>query len=74
MTDSNLHPVFQEILDSQLSIHSVSSSSSDEPESNSVCPKCGDTGRCEPRTLSDPDGQECDCGTNTNTDTPISEI
>ncbi len=28
---------------------------------NSVCPKCGDTGRCEPRTLSDPDGQECDC-------------
>ena len=27
-----------------------------------VCPKCGNTGRCEPRTLSDPDGQECDCG------------
>ena len=26
-----------------------------------VCPKCGNTGRCEPRTLSDPDGQECDC-------------
>ena len=32
--------------------------------SNSVCPKCGNTGRCEPRTLSDPDGQECDCGAN----------
>ena len=32
--------------------------------SNPVCPKCGDTGRCEPRTLSDPDGQECDCGAN----------
>jgi len=29
---------------------------------NTVCPKCGNTGRCEPRTLSDPDGQECDCG------------
>ena len=29
-----------------------------------VCPKCGNTGRCEPRTLSDPDGQECDCGAN----------
>lgn len=29
--------------------------------SGSVCLKCGDTGRCEPRTLSDPDGQECDC-------------
>lgn len=29
---------------------------------NLVCPKCGNTGRCEPRTLSDPDGQECDCG------------
>jgi len=29
--------------------------------SKSVCPKCGNTGRCEPRTLSDPDGQECDC-------------
>ena len=28
---------------------------------NLVCPKCGNTGRCEPRTLSDPDGQECDC-------------
>lgn len=27
----------------------------------SVCLKCGNTGRCEPRTLSDPDGQECDC-------------
>lgn len=26
-----------------------------------VCPDCGDTGRCEPRTLSDPDGQECKC-------------
>jgi len=24
---------------------------------NLVCPKCGNTGRCEPRTLSDPDGQ-----------------
>ena len=32
--------------------------------SNSVCPKCGNTGRCEPRTLSDPDGQVCDCETN----------
>ena len=32
--------------------------------SKSVCPKCGNTGRCEPRTLSDPDGQECDCGAN----------
>jgi len=29
-----------------------------------VCPKCGNTGRCEPRALSDPDGQECDCGAN----------
>ena len=29
MTDSNLHPVFQEILDSQLSIHSVGGSSSE---------------------------------------------
>jgi len=29
---------------------------------NPVCPKCGNTVRCEPRTLSDPDGQECDCG------------
>jgi len=29
---------------------------------NLVCPKCGNTGRCEPRTLSDPDGQESDCG------------
>lgn len=47
-----------------LHIADVSSSSSDEPESNSVCPKCGNTGRCEPRTLSDPDGQECDCGAN----------
>lgn len=28
----------------------------------SVCPKCGNTGRCEPRTLDSPDGQECDCG------------
>ena len=28
--------------------------------SNSVCPKCGDTGRTNP-TLSDPDGEECDC-------------
>jgi len=27
---------------------------------NSVCPKCGDIGRCEP-TLSEPDGKECDC-------------
>ena len=36
MTDSNLHPVFKGILDSQLSIHSVSGSSSDEPEN---CPK-----------------------------------
>jgi hypothetical protein len=34
------------------------------PVSNSVCLKCGNTGRCEPRTLSDPDGQECDCGAN----------
>jgi len=32
--------------------------------SNSVCPKCGNTGRCEPRTLGDPDGQECGCGAN----------
>ena len=24
-----------------------------------VCPKCGDTGRCEPQTLDSPDGQEC---------------
>jgi len=28
---------------------------------NMVCPKCGNTGRCGPRTLSSPDGQECDC-------------
>ena len=27
-----------------------------------VCPKCGGMGRCEPRTLESPDGQECDCG------------
>ena len=27
-----------------------------------VCLKCGDMGRCEPRTLESPDGQECDCG------------
>ena len=27
-----------------------------------ICLKCGGTGRCEPRTLSDPDGQECNCG------------
>lgn len=27
----------------------------------SICSKCGNTGRCEPRTLSDPDGQECSC-------------
>jgi hypothetical protein len=29
---------------------------------NLVCPKCGNTGRYEPRTLIDPDEQECDCG------------
>jgi hypothetical protein len=28
---------------------------------NDVCQKCGNTGRCEPRTLDSPDGQECDC-------------
>ena len=28
---------------------------------DNVCQKCGNTGRCEPRTLDSPDGQECDC-------------
>lgn len=65
MTNSNLHPIFKEILDYRWGMQGVSGSSSGEPESNFVCPKCGNTGRCEPRTLSDPDGQECDCGQNT---------
>jgi len=30
-------------------------------EQREACLKCGDMGRCEPRTLADPDGQECDC-------------
>lgn len=44
MKDSNLHPVFKNILDSQLSIHSVSGSSSDEPEN---CPKEYDKNVCD---------------------------
>ena len=32
------------------------------PCTTHVCPKCGGMGRCEPRTLESPDGQECDCG------------
>ena len=32
------------------------------PCTTHVCPKCGNMGRCEPRTLESPDGQECDCG------------
>ena len=40
----------------------VNNFSSNSMLCDSVCPKCGDTGRCEPRTLADPDGQECNCG------------
>lgn len=54
MQDCNLTDYYEKILQA-LNIPFVS---------NSVCPKCGNTGRCEPRTLSDPDGQECDCGAN----------
>jgi len=54
MQDCNLTAYYEKILQA-LNIPFVS---------KSVCPKCGNTGRCEPRTLSDPDGQECDCGAN----------
>jgi hypothetical protein len=54
MEDCNLTAYYEKILQA-LNIPFVS---------KSVCPKCGNTGRCEPRTLSDPDGQECDCGAN----------
>lgn len=54
MQDCNLTAYYEKILQA-LNIPLVS---------KSVCPKCGNTGRCEPRTLSDPDGQECDCGAN----------
>jgi hypothetical protein len=54
MQDCNLTDYYEKILQA-LNIPFVS---------KSVCPKCGNTGRCEPRTLSDPDGQECDCGEN----------
>jgi len=54
MEDCNLTDYYEKILQA-LNIPFVS---------KSVCPKCGNTGRCEPRTLSDPDGQECDCGAN----------
>jgi len=54
MQDCNLTDYYEKILQA-LNIPFVS---------KSVCPKCGNTGRCEPRTLSDPDGQECDCGAN----------
>ncbi len=29
-----------------------------------ICNKCGDTGACEPRTLSYPEGTKCDCVVN----------
>jgi len=54
MQDCNLTAYYEKILQA-LNIPFVS---------KSVCPKCGNTGRCEPWTLSDPDGQECDCGEN----------
>lgn len=54
MQDCNLTAYYEKILQA-LNIPFVS---------KSVCPKCGNTGRCEPRTLSDPNGQECDCGAN----------
>lgn len=38
MTDSNLHPIFGKILDSQLRIHSVVGSASDKC---TKCPECG---------------------------------
>ncbi|MDA3856296.1 MAG: hypothetical protein PF569_08615 [Candidatus Woesearchaeota archaeon] len=53
--------LFKILLQERLSTHSTI-----QHISPSVCPKCGNTGRCEPRTLSDPDGQECDCGVGPN--------